>query len=222
MTIFLDLDGPVLDTAERNFQVYRTIVQELGYSTKLDVGSFWKIKRAGVSSVDIFSHERPSAEFDPAQFSQHFYAKIEESSWLMLDRIQPGVEKWLHEMNEKSSLVLVTLRQYRDRLDEQLARLNLRKHFQAILSDSPKAGKGWHTKCRLIARSNFPIQGAIIGDTEVDIRAGKLLGLGTIALSNGIRDGNFLVAEEPDLLLDSLPRVSADSIESLVRKARTP
>ena len=47
------------------------------------------------------------------------------------------------------------------------------------------------------------LNGFFIGDTETDIRAGKVLGLKSIAVTFGIRNADILMREEPDIILNS-------------------
>jgi phosphoglycolate phosphatase-like HAD superfamily hydrolase len=49
----------------------------------------------------------------------------------------------------------------------------------------------------------------VAGDTEVDIRAGKVLGLLTVAVANGLRSHQCLVCEAPHCAIariDELPQ----------------
>ena len=63
----------------------------------------------------------------------------------------------------------------------------------------------------LIGKSKYKIIGGydsynkrsvIVGDTETDILAGKRFGLKTVAVTNGMRNRNFLKKYKPDVLID--------------------
>jgi phosphoglycolate phosphatase-like HAD superfamily hydrolase len=203
VTVFLDLDGPVLDTSERNFQVHRQLLAELGGQMTMEREAFWNLKRAGQSSAELLKLTSKSA-VDPDNFKQRWLAEIEAPKWLEFDTVQPGALPAIQWLADRFTLVLVTLRQQRLHLLHQLEQLKLKKLFPVILSGSPLGNPGWETKRALIERSGIPPNGIIVGDTEVDIRAGKLLKLGTIALTCGIRDEIQLRKESPDAIAESL------------------
>ena len=212
MNLFLDLDGPILNTAERNFRVYRAIVQEMGGQTAILQDAFWDMKRSGNSSAQILRREAGTAGIHADSFARRWLSEIEKPAWLAFDCIQPGVLDWIFGMASQFQLILVTLRQNGTALRDQLALLKLERLFKAVLCDTPTTGKGWETKYRLVTESGIATDGVIMGDTEVDVRAGKLLGLGTIAVSCGIRTRDLLAAEEPELIVDSLVELHATTI----------
>lgn len=216
-TLFVDLDGPILNTADRNYDLYQSIVKDLGGATTYDRCDFWELKRSGLSSAEIVRRDSGANCIDAARFSELWLAQIEAPDWLSYDRLHTGVVDWLDRIASSFYLVLVTLRQSRSNLDQQLERLGLTGLFETVLCDSPVIGKGWETKRRLIANCGLQIKGVMIGDSEIDIRAGKLLGLGTIAVSSGIRNREFLAAERPDLLVESLTELNADSMFSMIK-----
>jgi phosphoglycolate phosphatase len=216
MTVFLDLDGPVINCAERNYQVHRTLVEEMGGFMTLDRASLWKLKRGGRSSVELLKlTSGPTVEAD--KFKLRWLAEIEAPRWLELDTLHPGALSTLELLAERFRIVLVTLRQQRSHLVAQLGQLGFTRLFPTVLSDSPAAGPGWETKRRLIAQSGFKPFGVMVGDTEADIRAGKLVGLGTIGITCGIRDEAQLRKENPDVIADTLTNLQRLDLISLAK-----
>ena len=51
--IFWDLDDTLIDTSERHYQVYCDIINELNVKIYLDKEEFWKLKRNGISTLEI-------------------------------------------------------------------------------------------------------------------------------------------------------------------------
>jgi phosphoglycolate phosphatase-like HAD superfamily hydrolase len=97
----------------------------------------------------------------------------------------------------------------------QLDALGLRAFFDEILTAEPRGGASWRAKVDLIEASRRARPGlTILGDTEVDIRAGKALGMWTVAVTSGIRSRASLEAEHPDQIVDSL-RVYACDVDHL-------
>jgi phosphoglycolate phosphatase len=212
MTLFVDLDGPVLETARRHFELHRALATELGAVVPSDRAAYWAQKRAGRSSVALLA----AAGASPAQcesFRRRWAEEIERPRWLGLDEVQPGAAAALAELRRHLPLVLVTLRQDRAALEAQLDRLGLTVFFRRVLSASPLAGDGPTLKAALIARHAPGAFGAIVGDTEIDLRTGKILGLPTIAVTCGIRDAAQLLAEQPDRILPDLAALTPAVLE---------
>jgi phosphoglycolate phosphatase-like HAD superfamily hydrolase len=87
----------------------------------------------------------------------------------------------------------------------QLDALELRPFFEAVLVGSPLSGVASAVKAGLLRQSRWLRPGAlIVGDTEVDIRAGKAVGIKTVAVLSGIRSRAALEAEAPDAIVDDL------------------
>jgi phosphoglycolate phosphatase len=55
----------------------------------------------------------------------------------------------------------------------------------------------------------------IVGDTEIDIRTGKALGLKTVALLSGIRSHERLAEEHPDCIVEDI-----NALPQLVKRGR--
>lgn len=216
VTIFLDLDGPILDTRARNYAVHRALVEEQGRKVGLSPERFWTWKQAGRSSAQILA--RTGGGVDVEQFKRRWMVEIESPKWLRLDRLQPGVRETLGAWFPRWPLVLVTLRQDREALEAQLARLGLKRFFRAVLSETPVGRPGAETKQRLISGSPFHGRGVMIGDTEVDILAGRGLGLVTVGVWNGIRSRRRLAAEQPDVLVDGLAALKCVDFDAWARE----
>ena len=108
------------------------------------------------------------------------------------------------QLGAKHELFIVTLRKRRGELLEQLVALDLVRHFRCILSEPNNDGTP-EVKCRLIAsQRRATVPGYMIGDTELDLTAGKRLGLSTVAVCSGIRTQELLQREAPDLLFPSV------------------
>lgn len=202
MTIFFDLDGPILDVSERYFRVHRDIVEQLG-GERIDKRKYWHLKRdrQSLSALLDWTEITKSEETYRAQWLH----KIELMKYLQYDTVIHGSKEQLKSLRQRHTLILVTLRQHRDHLDIQLKRFLIRSLFTSVLSASPTAADGWETKQRLIAESGFFTRDAlVVGDTEVDIRAGRELGLMTVAVQNGIRNRERLAEEHPDFIIEDI------------------
>ncbi|MFX0013255.1 MAG: HAD family hydrolase [Promethearchaeota archaeon] len=122
-----------------------------------------------------------------------------------------GVNRTLDILFNRFPLALVTLRYLRKaQIKDQLIRLNLIKYFQTIITtlevDKPKP----HPDSFLVGANNLGVsivECAVIGDSVLDIRAGKRGGAKTIAVLTGIFDERTLRNEKPDLIVSDFTEI---------------
>ena len=189
MTLFLDLDGPLLDVEERYFRVHHDILAELGYSDPVDdKASYWRMKRDR-RPLSAFLMEKGKSLVDEGIHRRRWLETIESEDYLDFDRIIPGAKQQLGKLSGPHTLVLVTLRRNREGLIRELECLQLRLFFRAVLCKAQRTRDSWKVRHDLI-RSSLLLEFDrwIIGDSEVDILAGKSLGLTTVAVLSGIRN----------------------------------
>ncbi len=197
MKIFFDLDGTILDVSERYYQVYKSFcIQNNINFTKKDY--FWQTKRR---KKKIFI---PKELID--SYKKYWIRNIETSQFIKLDTLHTYSLKSLDILQKNRSLYLVTLRQNKNLLYNQLSSLGIRKYFKKILVTSPalfETSKNWKIKKKLmnnVSKKND----IIVGDTGTDIRCGKSLNLITIAVTSGISNNKILKSYSPNYLIRSI------------------
>jgi phosphoglycolate phosphatase len=221
MTLFLDLDGPLLDVSERYFRVHVDILSRFGLKS-IDKPTFWNRKRSRRPLSSLLADS--GATFDEGAYSKLWLENIESDDYLPYDQVHDGVIPLLRDLGREHTQVLVTLRQRGDAVRAQLSKLALNSCFRAILTAAPSSHDSWCVKRNLIESSGLSDETSwIVGDTEVDILAGKSLGLTTVAVLSGIRNEELLKQLTPDFILPGmleLPKV-LPSAKSLVYSGRT-
>jgi len=172
--------------------------------------AYWRMKRVRRPLSEILAN----TGIDEAAYSKIWLAKIESPEYLPLDRVIPGAKQQLTKLKDLFQLVLVTLRHNREGLDEQLHELKLRPFFSHVLSRASLNVNGWEAKKDLISSSGLlSLPSWIVGDSEVDILAGKALGLTTVAVLSGIRDSKRLKEFEPDFIVDDIGDLRSSSFK---------
>ena len=199
---FLDLDGPILDVALRHYRVYHAGVTRLG-GQPISAPDFWAAKRRRVPDREILIQSGLTAVDD---YNSLKLDLIEAPSYLAHDCLQPDTMATLEKIGRHYHLVLVTLRHSSISLQQHLAGLGLTPHFGHVLSASSDSGSGWKTKVALVHQAGLAAGPGdfFVGDTETDIRAGRALGIITVAVCNGIREEGLLRAEQPDWIIPTL------------------
>jgi phosphoglycolate phosphatase len=205
MTFFFDLDGPILDVSPRYVALHHDLLAEVGVRG-MPGGLYWRRKRARVSEAQIL--RELGAPEHATGYERRRLELIESPNYLALDRCWPCVEKVLGELTDRHEMVLVTARANRPALLEELDRLGVTRFFGEVLSipaghgvDRQKAGL---INDYLRKNGQSPDGNWIVGDTEADIGAGRLVGLFTAGVLCGIRDREWLAAARPDVLLDDI------------------
>jgi phosphoglycolate phosphatase len=203
--IFFDLDGPLLDVSERYQILHRDLIEAMR-GTPLTPNIYWQRKRQRCPEAAILE-ELAISELEPS-YSRRRLDLIETDKYLAYDRLWPWTRPVLTTLIARYTLILVTVRSNREALERQLTRLNLRRFFKAILSESA-TNPVEAQKARLIhdylSPQDIPTRGSwIIGDTEADIGAGQLLGMTTVAVRCGIRDDEQLARMDPNYLIDDI------------------
>lgn len=209
MTLFFDLDGPILDVSEKYYRLYCDIVREYG-GVALPKDDYWDSKRRRIPETVML--KRAGLTGMETDFMALRKGRIETEPCLAYDRVWPETEAMLDALAGSHALVLVTLRHDSSSLLQELDRLKLRPYFQAILSAPSDSTAHEHADTKVcLVRDAFPetiLSGWFIGDTATDILAGKKLGVNTAAVSFGIRVAAELETLTPDVLVHTPAELS--------------
>lgn len=206
MTIYCDLDGPVLDVSTRYWLVHADVLAELG-QVALPYDEYWRLKQKKTPESEILALTGAEAAID--RYTACRLDRIESPTYLAHDGVWPGAYEALRRLREQDRLVLVTLRGRSESLQWQLERLGLAPLFDRVLSSGEPRTPRWGIKADLL-RSDGCTEGsagAIIGDTETDILAGRHLGLKTVGVLSGIRTRALLEAAGADMIVATLAEV---------------
>jgi len=201
---FFDLDGPILDVAEKYHRAYSDVATDLGLPV-VGKDAYWQGKRERQAEWKVLGVQKFSPEY--RQYTERRIACIESPPYQQLDTLQPGALDVIKQLKARYTLVIVTMRNQRDPLLESLQRLGVLPLFDDVLNTGHHGdGPRWRSKYDLV-REVYPRQSYAdcwyIGDTDTDILAGHNLGCRTIAVTNGIRTPQFLEKTKPHAILAS-------------------
>jgi phosphoglycolate phosphatase-like HAD superfamily hydrolase len=215
MHFFFDLDGTILDTSQRYYFIYYNIIKELGGSP-LTKNVYWNCKSNKVSEYEIAMRSHlPQSLFN--EYNHSRINLIESDKYLKFDKVWSELFDFIPSSKIFSKILLVTLRKKRQQLINQLNNLGISDWFENIITVEYN---DINTKRHLLKVDRilqiYPnnLSGIFVGDTETDLRAGKILGLKTIAVTYGIRSTEYLTHEKPDTILNS-PKDLVNFIQSL-------
>ena len=194
--VFLDLDGTLVDSRVRQYELFTEII----HARSLSVEDYWIEKRNGVRQRDMLLKYASYSDEQILVFNERWMAEIEDTHRMLADKLIFGALEFLVEASSHYQLFLVTGRQHHDRLVDQMQRLKIRHYFSKVLNTAQRV-----TKTQLV-RSNFELRNGdvFIGDTNEDILTGKELGMYTIGVTSGASSKKILMKYNPNMIVDSV------------------
>jgi phosphoglycolate phosphatase len=194
--LYIDLDGTLLDVSERYWRLHSDLVHKHALPA-----ACWRRFWAGKRRREPIGQLLGVNEALQQAYWNDWLESIETPQFVASDRLVHGAIETLAGLRETYRLGLVTMRKDRRLLDAQLRSLGLREFFNVVLASE---GEGV-SKAEMVASDLRGGSGAmIVGDTEVDLEAGHLLGMPAVGITSGLRDADHLAAESPEFLLNSI------------------
>jgi len=207
--LLLDLDGTLLDSREALKEAGRAGFVALGLSNVKDDKLAFEVARRleqDLAIDDLFSKFHVSRDveerFLPAYLDAYYSAVMVKSKPF------PKTGETLQTLSTRLPLALVTLRYVvREQIIDELQHLGWNKFFRVVVTaldvEKPKPSPD----ALLVAaqRLNVPInECAVVGDSIVDIQAGKAAGAKTVAVLSGLFSRAELEAQKPDLVMNAV------------------
>lgn len=196
MNLFFDLDGTIIDSRERLYVLFQQLVEK----SSLTFDEYWNLKKNKIKHEQILKEIFKYSDEELADFQNRWMNKIESTQMLELDKPFENIKFCLDDLRNKNALYLITARQFKDKTISQLENMSLKKYFEDILVTEQKYEKTSLIKeCCKFSQNDY-----IIGDTGIDIKTGKTLGLKTIAVTYGFMSKEVLKNYKPDYLIDDI------------------
>lgn len=203
-TIFLDLDGPLLDGTQRHYSCYRAIMEDAGFEP-IDIERYWQLKRDMINRRELLALSSADALYD--EFLRRWLSVIESPESLELDIVQPGALECLRAWKQQGKkLVLVTLRKDAAALQIQLQNKGLSTYLDKVLVCAHESGGAGKAQAVLDFLGERPDahRSVWVGDTEVDAQAARSLGLDVYLVKNGLRSPAILERLDSTLVVESI------------------
>jgi len=211
--LLIDLDGTLVDSTRAYKEAGRAGFTAIGLPNFNDDKIAFEVARRleqGLPIDDLFTRFQIGREveerFLPA-YLEAYYSVVHVKSKLF-----PKARKTLQTLSQNFPLALITLRYVlREQIMEELTRLRLMKYFRAVVTALDVKKPKPFPDALLIAAERLEVKiqdCAIIGDSVVDVQAGKSAGAKTIAVLSGLFSRGELEKQRPDLIIrdiNSLP-----------------
>ena len=176
--ILLDVDGTVLDTSEFVFQAVEYALQNGGYApiprSKISEGM-------GMSFKTFYASLLNDTELDSTGLqAAHRAFQLDN---LNLSASFPHSIETLSELKKRGYKLAAVTNRFRVTLMPTLDSADLTKFFDEIVAadDSPELKpSGVHPEVALTAFGVSPSEAVMVGDTDIDIQAGRAAGIKTV------------------------------------------
>lgn len=205
--LLIDLDGTLVDSTEAYREAGKAGFAAVGLGHS-DVETAIEVARRLERGLPVGKVFR---ELEDENKRQRFLSAYLDAYYLtvqMKSKLLPDVEETLEKLGGHFPLALITLRHVRrEQVEGELKRLNIGGFFKAIVTAlDVKKPKPFPDALQTAAnRLDVSIHAcAIVGDSIVDIQAGKSAGCRTIAVLSGLFSKEELKKKKPDLVVTSI------------------
>lgn len=199
MNVIFDLDGTLIDSSERMYKLFSHLVPQSKFTKEI----YWGLKRDKVNHKMLLERFFPEINFEI--FNDNWMSLIEVEKFLIFDQIFQDTLPVLKELYLTNALYLLTARQSRDGLLNEMERLGIKTFFKEILTTEGRRTKKEllketvETISELRDTSNF-----FVSDMGSDIQLGNFWGYRTVAITHGFMSRKWLETYEPMYLIDEL------------------
>jgi phosphoglycolate phosphatase len=204
--IILDLDGTIVDSREAYIEAAKAAFAAIDQEN-VDIKIVTEIPRRLEQNLSINNMIKES---DAKKFLNAYLKSYHKVTATKTKPI-PNVSETLKKLSQKAKLALITMRHVpKEKVIEELEKFGLAKYFQLVVTAldtfQPKPSPEALVKCAKQLGIRIS-ECAVVGDSVVDVRAGRSVGAKTVAVMSGTFTREELEMERPDLILESVNKL---------------
>lgn len=200
-TWLFDVDGTLIDSTSAVVECMKKTALEMGGEVTDEV----ELKASfGKGLMNTLQPWVPEGQIDAAieQYMRNFHHIVGNNI-----QLYEGVMEILDTLYKKAIPMGIVTGNKMSEMEGIFQKLPLKDYFKAVIcADSiPYQKPSPEPVLEALKLMNRPVEGAVfIGDSEHDIRAGKLAGVKTIAVLGGSSPEDRIRAAEPDYVIESI------------------
>lgn len=187
-TVFLDLDGTLLDSHERHTVVLENALKECDVYG-CDLSAYMSYKANGNRTIDFLKKELNLNNEISEKVAEVWGLTIEEEKYLEIDTFYGDAVPFLSLIKEKGyKTVIVSARKNRDYVIKRIKTSEINHLIDDIMIVSPFNAVNEKFEALM---QNKDENSVCIGDTEIDYEAGKKAEMRTLILNRGFRSKEY-------------------------------
>jgi phosphoglycolate phosphatase len=200
--ILFDLDGTIVDSKDAYMEAARTAFEALGQAPPENLMAL-EIPRRLEQNLPIDSIVKTDVRKFLNSYLECYYKVTKIKTKPM-----PNVQDTLEILSRKVKLALITMRFVpKTAVWEDLTEFGLAKYFTYIVTalDTHKPKPSAEALNKTVKDLDVNMcDCVIVGDSIIDVRAGKAAGAMTVAVLSGLFSREALSQEQPDLILNDV------------------
>jgi HAD superfamily hydrolase (TIGR01549 family) len=204
--ILLDMDGTILDTKDAYIETAKISFQTLGQTPPKNAVALEIPKRIEQKqSLSDLVEGEPQKFLDV--YLKTFYA-------IVLDKTKPipHATDALEELSRKAKLALITMRSVpKETLMKELCRFKMDQYFSHIVTalDTHKPKPSPEALIKALCAIDVQIGDCVIvGDSVIDVQAGKAAGIKTVSVLSGLYSREELSKANPNYIIKDILELS--------------
>lgn len=201
--LILDVDGTIFDVRKRYVASFEKVI-----GNKVDEEKIISLRREGVSGLQILSNLTGNKTSDLKNLDKERHKWMNDNTFLYLDELLPSSKPLIIQLRKKGVRIFaLTMR------DPEGVKSEFKKHglydlfegiyvkgFNSVFSGTKEEGIK-----EIISSWSFDKKHTcIVGDTEIEIKAGKSCGILTVGVLSGLSSRQLLSRYEPDAIIEDL------------------
>jgi HAD superfamily hydrolase (TIGR01509 family) len=209
--LLIDLDGTLVNSTQALFEATAAGFIAIGattYDERIGIEIARRMEQ-NLPVQDLFSPEQRKPQvikkFLRTYIDAYYVSTINKTTLI------PNVYETLQTLSQTMPLALVTLRFIpKKQITKELAKLKLLPYFRTVITTMDVKKPKPHPEAIMKAAQQLgvPVHNcAIVGDSIIDIQAGKAANTKTIAVLTGLYTRQELENEKPDLIIPDINKL---------------
>jgi HAD superfamily hydrolase (TIGR01509 family) len=210
--LLIDLDGTIVNPTQALLEAATAAYIAIG-AENFDPHIGTEIARRMEQNQPLHTLFNPQHQ-KPAVIKKFLHAYIDAYYTATLTKATPisNVHQTLQALAKNYPLALVTLRSTpKKQITKELAQLHLLNYFKTVITTMDVKKPKPHPEAIIKAAKQLGTSAnhcAIIGDSIVDVQAGKAANAKTIAVLTGLYTKQELEKEKPDLIIQNITHIT--------------
>lgn len=190
--IFFDFDGTLVNSQKRLYNLFCTLCPQ----NSLSYIQYWELKRGRMLQQTMLKEIFNYSDEEINNFHEQYLSLIETYPLMSMDNPVDGATELLKSLSSNHNLYLVTNRQKKFLVYEQLNDFGWLDLFKTVFVTERK-----NTKYDILKKlDNVSSNDYLISDTGEDIKTAQLMGINSIAVTWGVLNEEILKTYNPNYI----------------------